>query len=1318
MNTVMMKTSCLHEFFEMQADMRPDHPALICREEQLSYGHVEQRANQLARHLRDHDVGPGSLVALYFERSEKPIISVLATLKAGAGYVPIDPAFPKDRMQHILDESGASVIVSESVLSGGIPDTFDGSVVLIDGQAMEIAAHSSERVSLEETQVTPDDLTYVLYTSGTTGRPKGVMPEHRNVVEFVSSFNEVCEITPDDRVYQGFSLGFDGSVEEMWMAFSNGASLVVGTPEIIRLSHEVARLFKEQEVTVFSTVPTFLSMFEEDIPSLRLVIVSGEVCPPELVDRWARPGRRMLNVYGPTEATVNTTVAECQPGKPVTIGKPLKGYTTHILDERMQPVAPGTSGELYIGGVGIARGYFGQPELTRKQFVSNLFLGSDSREKFYRTGDLVSENVDGELEFHGRIDRQVKIRGYRIELTEIESVLREHPAIQMAVIDVFERDSIQQLAAYVVLREISAPWSRDSVLQFLRDRLPAYMIPGYLDVLVEVPTLASGKVDRKRLPEPEAPLVETERDIVMAVTELECQLKEAWEAVFRVSPISVEDDFFLDLGGYSLLAARMVSLMRKDCLVEVAIRDCYRFPTIRQLAEYLTERQEERAAADACETEQVKQPSSREVFESVPRWQRGLCYALQGVFLALFYGVASLPVATFILMILGLMKGLFALSTVIVTAAALMFLSYPALLASSIVLKWVVIGRYKAGRYPLWSIYYFRWWLATRFQAISGLGILSGTPVMSLYYRMMGAQVGKNCIIDTPQCTVYDLVNIGDDTSIGSQTQLLGYRVEDGMLVIGGVEIGSRCFVGTHCVIGLESRMEDDAVLDDLSLISDGEVISAGESRRGSPAEKSDVPLPQVTEEQASSRRPFLYGMCYFLLLGVLTTVMIATTLPTVALLLGAYSLGGIPWLILMILPAAPLSVITFCLLVAAIKKVILPCVEPGLYPIESWFFLRKWLVDTFIAVSRSYVHNLYTTIYLSPWLRMLGARIGKRAEISTVSQMTPDLTIIGDESFFADGSMVGGRRFFRGQVQLAENRIGRRSFVGNNAMLPAGASLGDGCLLGCLSTPPGGVGATTRDGTEWLGSPSFELPYRQKVGGFEIHETYEPGRKLYIQRYLIDAVRILLPNLIGISALLLFVAYIVVAFDVLSVPGILLSLPVAGLTLALLTALSVVAVKKVLMGTFEPVFKPLWSVYVWWNEVVNGVYETVGSPILAPMLGTPFYAWYLRLLGCRVGKHVYLETSLFSEFDLVEIGDYAALNSGVVIQNHLFEDRVMKSSRLKIGDECSVGNLSVVLYDTEMQSGSVIGPLSLLMKGETLPPSTRWEGIPTRQTH
>jgi non-ribosomal peptide synthetase-like protein len=329
---------------------------------------------------------------------------------------------------------------------------------------------------------------------------------------------------------------------------------------------------------------------------------------------------------------------------------------------------------------------------------------------------------------------------------------------------------------------------------------------------------------------------------------------------------------------------------------------------------------------------------------------------------------------------------------------------------------------------------------------------------------------------------------------------------------------------------------------------------------------------------------------------------------------------------------------------------------------------------------------------------------------------MTPDLMTIEDESFLADGSMVGGRRLFRGHLHLEPNRVGRRSFVGNNALLPVGADLGENCLLGVLSVPPGGVGFQTPDNTEWLGSPPFQLPYRFKVGGFDITETYQPTFKLCVLRGLIDAMRILIPIIIGLVSLAAYVAYLAVAVYYLPVWAAFLTMPIVAMGIALGAALSVVVIKKLLMGTFEPVIKPLWSVYVWLNEALNGVYESVGAPIMAPLMGTPFFSWYLRLMGCKIGKHCFLETTLFAEFDLVEIGDYAALNAGVVVQNHLFEDRIMKSSYLKIGDECSVGSMSVVLYDSEMKRGSSIGPLSLLMKSEVLPENTRWIGIPTRQ--
>ncbi|NQV34317.1 MAG: hypothetical protein HQ515_16605 [Phycisphaeraceae bacterium] len=411
---------------------------------------------------------------------------------------------------------------------------------------------------------------------------------------------------------------------------------------------------------------------------------------------------------------------------------------------------------------------------------------------------------------------------------------------------------------------------------------------------------------------------------------------------------------------------------------------------------------------------------------------------------------------------------------------------------------------------------------------------------------------------------------------------------------------------------------------------------------------------------------------------------------------------------------AIPLDVVFYCLWVALLKRIILHRTPPGTHSVYSLFYLRKWLADTLMRISRQTLHALYTTIYLPPWLRLLGARIGKRAEISTVSQVTPDLVDIGDESFFADGSLIGGRHFYRGHVHCDINRIGRRSFVGNNAILPIGRHMGDQCLLGVLSTPPA-EHRTTPHGTDWLGSPAFQLPHRQKVGGFDESVTFKPTPKLYAQRLLIDGLRILLPAWLAGLGGLLFYLYCWYAYDQLTWPVILIWSPLVGLLIAVAIATAVVGLKCLIMGRMEPVIKPLWSTYVWWNEAVNGLHETIAVPLLSPLVGTPYLAWYLRGLGCKIGKHCFLGTTLFSEFDLVDVGDYVALNEGVVLQNHLFEDRIMKSSYVQIVDNCSVGNMAIVLYDTKVQAETCIAPLSLLMKGETLPRGTQWYGIPTR---
>jgi len=271
---------------------------------------------------------------------------------------------------------------------------------------------------------------------------------------------------------------------------------------------------------------------------------------------------------------------------------------------------------------------------------------------------------------------------------------------------------------------------------------------------------------------------------------------------------------------------------------------------------------------------------------------------------------------------------------------------------------------------------------------------------------------------------------------------------------------------------------------------------------------------------------------------------------------------------------------------------------------------------------------------------------------------------------------------------------------------------MGNNCLLGCLSSPPESY-PTTPDQTEWLGSPSFRLPHRKKVEGFSDEVTFHPSRKLYAQRLAIDALRILIPGILGVTGIIALTVIAYTTWRYLGVIPTLLLAPLYGTVLAACSALAVALLKKAVMGTFEPVIKPLWSVYVWLNEMTNGAYESVFAPATVPLLGTPFFAPFLRAMGCRIGKNTFIDTTLFSEFDLVQIGDYAALNKGAVIQNHLFEDRIMKSDYLKIGDRCSVGNMAVVLYSSVMGEGSSIGPLSLLMKGETLPGMSRWHGIP-----
>jgi non-ribosomal peptide synthetase-like protein len=1294
----------LHHYFERQALIRPDQPAVEFSGQTVTYEELDCDANQIAHYLVRNGAGVGSLIGICLKKSPRLYAAMLGILKAGAAYVPIDPKWPMDRIRAIADDAQLRFIISEGDLAESIDSELDTPVLGLDAAHEEILVEPVGPVIDFERQLTPTALSYIIYTSGSTGRPKGVMIEHRNAVAFVKTLKTVYGVSDRERVYQGFSTAFDASVEEIWAAFSRGGTLIVPTEEIQRSPADVAEFINASKISYFSTVPTMLAMIDQDLDTVTTLVLGGEACSNELVTRWAHPGRRMLNTYGPTEATVVATWSECVSGVPVSIGKALPGYTTYVLDENMQPVAPGESGELFIGGAGVGRGYMNFATLTEQRFIANPFE-EERKDRLYRTFDHVRLGHDGELYFLGRLDDQVKIRGFRIELSEIESILIENPAIKAAAVAVTDIGGMKQLAAFIVVNGRAEDLDRQAIGEVLRNRLPPYMVPQYLDVIDELPMMSSGKVDRKSLPKPQT-LLNGPQEIVLPESDLEKRLAASWAAAFQLPAISVTADFFLDLGGHSLLASQAVSLVRASVPeAPISVRDFYDHRTVRRLAEVLETRQ----ASEPERSDTVAVPPR--AAKSVGAFTRWTVASLQAVSIFAYYGIVAAPLAFVIVMATSVIDGEIAWPQAAGIMTAFGFAIWPSALLFTIALKWLVIGRVKPGRYPLWSFYYFRWWLVQCVQPLSWAEMFSGTPLMSLYWRAMGAKIGRNVTLSTAICGAFDSVSIGDGSSVGLETQILGYRVEDGYLVIAPVEIGANCFIGMHCNLGLGTKMGDGARLDDMSALPDGTAMESGEGRRGSPARPADVAIPVADAKPRRGVR-FLFGVLHLVSIYAMGYFLIATLAPSLALIFAGLWFAGPLGGAVAAFAAVPVGILTYVAGAIALVRVLRP-LEAGRMSIYSAAYLKHWFVSYLLENTKTILQPIYATIFCPSLLRALGAKIGAGSEISTVSHITPNLLEVGEGSFLADACLVGGQRINGGVAEIGAVCIGARSFIGNSAVVSGGHTIGSNSLIGAASTPPAQVSDVPSD-TRWFGAPGFALPQTQQDATFDEKEIFAPTRGALVARTVTDMTRIILPGMIFALETVTFATLIVLAFRV-EMPTwlFILFVPLLASALAFVSIRLSALVKAVFIGRITTVVKPLWSRFIWNNELVNGVYEAVAAPIMTPLMGTPFLAAYLRLMGCKIGKWCYLGTTLFSEFDLVEIGDRACLNIGSTIQTHLFEDRVFKADVIKIDDNCSVGNMAVVLYGTEMREGANLGPLSVLMKGEMLPEGSRWHGTP-----
>lgn len=586
---------CAHELFEQQVERTPDACALIDDQRAWSYRELDQQANQLAHDLQRRGVGPDKLVVVRLSRRGEWVVSLLAILKAGAAYLPLETDLPSDRLQFTLKDAGVEVVLTEKAFCGDLPPDLKH-VICLDS---DTEIFSGEPVEAPACEATSQNLAYVIYTSGSTGLPKGVMIEHRALVSYTHAATALYGISSTDRVLQFAAASFDAHVEELFPCLTHGGTLFLRNDEMLDCSTFLQRC-QEWKLT-FVTLPTgfwhelVLAIADEGlaVPStLRVLVIGGEKAIPERVSDWFQHvGNqvRLMNTYGPTETTVIATAAELSRvdgrEKRVPIGRPLGNMRVYVLDRGLQPVPVGVSGELYIGGESLARGYLNRSELTEKCFLPDPFT-TNAGARMYKTGDVVSWRTDGRIEFIGRTDHQVKLRGFRIEPGEIEQVLRRHPQLADVAVVVRERSPGDlQLVAYLTARQDEAPAVAE-IRDFLRSQLPEFMIPAAFVVLESMPLTASGKLNRKALPDPDLSGVGTVpgSEFVAPRTPAEQQLAAIWSELLNVEQIGAYDNFF-DLGGNSLLGIRSIPRIRKAFSIDLPVSKIFISPTLNELAE-------------------------------------------------------------------------------------------------------------------------------------------------------------------------------------------------------------------------------------------------------------------------------------------------------------------------------------------------------------------------------------------------------------------------------------------------------------------------------------------------------------------------------------------------------------------------------------------------------------------------------------------------------------------------------------------------------------------------------------------------------------
>jgi len=1315
----------LHHLFEQRVDQfeqagATGHLAIDSEESKLTYAELDQAANRLARHMLAEGLGSGDIVGLLFDRSNHSYISLLAVQKINAAYVPLDVGFPEDRINYICGDAGVSTILTLSKHAEKL-EGLDMSLLCLDVAGDEIASQRADRLSLNETGAPVSELSYIIYTSGTTGRPKGVPIEQGSICNFVRVAAETYGYTSDDRVYQGLTIAFDFSVEEIWVPLVAGGTLVPNQTGRSLLGSDLHGFLAENDVTAMCCVPTLLSTIEDDLPKLRLLITSGEACPHDLVQRWFRDGRTILNAYGPTETTVTATITEMYPEKPVTIGAPLPTYSVVILDPDQSRALPrGEVGEIAIGGICLATGYLGREDLTKKVFVPD-FLGipNNPSKRLYRSGDLGRINEDGEIEYLGRIDLQVKIRGYRIELTEIESVIMQLPGVAQAVVDTFEpTPGAKELVAYYSPVAGGDHVPAEEIAKALAERMPAYMVPAFFEPLDVIPMTNNDKADRKALPKPSGQRrSNSTKDHVAPEGEVEQGLAKALAELLGIERVSALDHFFDDLGTNSLLMARFSAKLRKELdIADVSMRDIYANPTVRAMATLISTKSE--AEKPRGNQDQYRVPTALEYYG---------CGALQ----LLFYG-ANIALGLW-LFVVGMnwifsstgFLDLYLRTVVLGTAVFTVSLFFP------YAMKWLLIGRWKEERFPIWSLRYFRFWVVRQYIQVNLMAAFAGTPIYNMYLRLLGAKIGKHVVIMSksgPVCT--DLIEIGDNTIISRETIFKGYRAEGGYMQTGRISIGKDCYVGEASIIEIDTKMEDDTQLAHASSLQAGQVIPAGKRYHGSPAEETNSDFDRVEPKKCSTLRRFLYST--YLVYGAffsglpLFTMALMLFFPFLfgegdAIARWSTLIGDFWHLIALFLPV--LSITFFIMAIPS------GMISIWLWPRIANFFMKE--DKTYVMYGIHYiifqmVHGLSNSkffndlfgdsSYITGYLKWIGWDLSTVVQTGSnfgtmQSHDNPLLCKIGTGTMVSDGLKMMNANMSNTSFQVSKTVIGDNNYLGNAIFYPSDSKTGDNCLLGTKVMIP--VDGPVRENVGLLGSPAFEIP-RVSKRDQEMSEIDDDERAAGIKKKNAHNIRTMGLWLLGKWLFGLIAAYLGLASLLLYNDYGLWALVGGGFLGFFIMIGYFVGLEWASLGfkKLQPFNSTVYDPRFWG---VERHWKVADTPLTQLFRGTPFKNTITRMLGTPVGKRVFDDGVMLTEKTLSRIGDYCTLNEEATLQNHSLEEGVFKMDRITVGSGVTLGINSFAHYGVTMGDNVILAADCFVMKGETVGSDEVWMGNPAK---